>query len=126
MKWHLALAFAGLIFVQPAQAAGIPYCAKPLAGDVVEASRDLSYCLKLTTCPQQGALNIQIFGNDQNRLPVRGQGQNYYEGRVGTDQAGDAGKRRLVFLVQGVRGPNATILIRYFSPNHYNSFCELS
>ena len=103
--------------------AKIQPCGSRLPSDVKEAVRDLNYCMTNNVC---AGLNATVYNNSPKRLPSIGHNQSYYEGRVGADRSGGPGKRRLVYLVQGAaKTPAAVVLERYFTANHYETFCEI-
>jgi guanyl-specific ribonuclease Sa len=92
--------------------------------DVVEVQRNLRSCLasNVACAAVQG---LQVFNNNERRLPAAGHNQAYYEARVGTDHAGAGGVRRVVDLAQGAKG-SASVLDKYYSADHYATFCELT
>ncbi|MEP3113279.1 ribonuclease domain-containing protein [Nisaea sp.] len=103
--------------------ARIRACSSSLPKDVREAVRDLNYCMTNNVC---AGLNATVYNNSPKRLPSIGHNQSYYEGRVGEDRSGGPGKRRLVYLVQGTaKSADAVVLERYFTANHYETFCEI-
>jgi len=118
------IATALLLVMAPATAAQIPACSN-LPSYVREANRNMAYCV---TTPQpviecgRTHLNLRVFNNDENRLPRAGRGQTYYEGRAQRDPGGQPGAYRLVFLVTDGR---SVIEERYYSPDHYDSFCSI-
>ncbi|MFC3654163.1 ribonuclease domain-containing protein [Xanthomonas hyacinthi] len=71
-----------------------------------------------------GAVDVQVFGNSERRLPQAGHGQTYCEGKARRDPGGAAGTYRLVFLVTG--GAKKSIIDkRYYSVDHYAGFCTI-
>lgn len=101
-----------------------PPC-EQLPGYVREAARNMSYCIAaeqpVPVCGRAN-INLQVFDNDERRLPSAGRGQTYYEGRAQRDPGGAPGAYRLVFLVTD---GNSKIEQRYYSPDHYGSFCSI-
>ena len=92
-----------------------------------EAARDMAYCVTMpnpiAACGA-GAVDVQVFGNGERRLPQAGRGQTYYEGKARRDPGGAAGTYRLVFLVtDGAK--KSVIDKRYYSADHYVSFCTI-
>ena len=106
-----------------AEAKKITPCGSKIPSDVREAVRALNFCMTDNVCT---GLNAIVFNNSQKRLPSIGHNQQYYEGRVGEDRSGGPGKRRLVYLVQGTaKSSDAVVLERYFTANHYETFCKI-
>ncbi|WP_369934781.1 ribonuclease domain-containing protein [Xanthomonas tesorieronis] len=94
---------------------------------VREAVRDLNYCITMpnpiAACGHN-AVDVQIFNNDEGRLPRAGRGQTYYEGKARRDAGGPAGTYRLVFLVtDGAK--KSVVNQRYYSADHYGTFCMI-
>lgn len=108
-----------------AGAGNIPQCGN-FPDYVREAIRNMAYCVTveqpIAECGR-AYINLEVFGNNENRLPAAGRGQVYYEGRAQRDPGGDAGAYRLVFLV--TEGKSKSVIEqRYYSPNHYGGFCS--
>jgi guanyl-specific ribonuclease Sa len=124
MKWTIIPVVVALAVAPAAYAKKVDPCPGRLPSDVVSAKQDFDYCVKGNACDAN--LNQQVFDNAEGRLPRAGNGQTYYEGRVGQDRAGGAGNRRLVYLLIG-NGPggNTQIANRYFTDDHYATFCEI-
>jgi ribonuclease T1 len=114
----------GLMTLLPicAQARKIDLC-KPTPPDATEVARDFRPCL-VSNRYCAAVDGVQVFGNAEKRLPSARTGQTYYEARVGKDRYKAGGKRRLVFLINGVKG-RAAVQARYFSGDHYGTFCEM-
>lgn len=105
--------------------AGTPPECRKLPADVREAGREFTDCLRTSdptaSCGPAG-LNVQIFGNDEGRLPKARNGQTYYEARAVKEHGPMPGANRLVFLTNDAGGKR-DIVARYYSANHYDSFC---
>lgn len=108
-------------------AAKPPPTCKSLPRDIREASRQFNDCLRTenptANCGPSG-LNVQVFDNDEHRLPKAGNGQTYYEARATTPPRPMPGASRLVFLTND-SGGRPDIVARYYSADHYTSFCSL-
>ncbi|MFK3650611.1 ribonuclease domain-containing protein [Lysobacter enzymogenes] len=106
-----------------ASAAAPPACGS-LPPDIRDAKRDMSVCITmanpLADCGRLG-LDVQIFSNNEGRLPKAGRGQVYWEGKIRA-ATGAAGQRRLVYLVTD--GTKKVIEAKYYSPDHYATFCS--
>lgn len=94
---------------------------------VREASRDMAYCITMpnpiAACGPT-AVDVQVFGNAEGRLPQAGRGQTYYEGKARRNPGGPAGTYRLVYLV--TNGTTKSVIEnRYYSADHYGSFCSI-
>ena len=111
----VALLAAVALAKDPAVCGAVP-------SDAKDPIRNLSACLTGLVGACSG-LDKQVFNNSEGKLPAAGKNETYYEGKVGVDRAGAAGVRRLVFLVLG--GEKPKILHRYFSTDHYTTFCAL-
>ncbi|AVY68247.1 ribonuclease domain-containing protein [Xanthomonas translucens] len=110
-----------------AQAQKAPPGCGALPTYVREAMRDVSACITMpnpiVACGA-GAVDVQVFGNGERRLPQAGRGQTYYEGKARRDPGGPAGTYRLVYLVtDGAK--KSVIDKRYYSADHYLSFCTI-
>ncbi|QSQ45925.1 hypothetical protein ISN34_03200 [Xanthomonas translucens pv. translucens] len=112
-----------------AQAQKAPAGCGVLPTYVREAMRDVSACITMpnpiVACGAgAGAVDVQVFGNGERRLPQAGRGQTYYEGKARRDPGGPAGTYRLVYLVtDGAK--KSVIDKRYYSADHYLSFCTI-
>lgn len=119
----LALALAGTC--GSASAKQVPPCSQ-LPHDIREASRDFNDCLRTpnptASCGRQG-LDVQVFDNHEGRLPRAGRGQVYWEAKAVKDHGPRPGRNRLVYLTTD--NPVRDILARYYSADHYDSFCKL-
>ncbi|GLQ95515.1 ribonuclease domain-containing protein [Dyella acidisoli] len=119
----LGIAIFGV--AQVAFAAAIPECGR-LPVRVRDASRDMSFCLTAIQPPAGvcggDGVDVQPFGNNENRLPRAGRGQGYYEGKARQDD-GSAGTDRLVFLVTD-SASKTYINEKYYSSDHYETFCH--
>lgn len=102
--------------------AKIPPC-KGRQSDATEVARSFRPCLT-SNLYCQGVVNVGVYQNRHNRLPAAPKGETYWEARVGANRAGNAGRRRLVFLIQGQRG-RATVVAEYFTADHYTTFCKM-
>ncbi|WP_369914900.1 ribonuclease domain-containing protein [Xanthomonas sp. NCPPB 3005] len=110
-----------------AQAQKAPSCGT-LPTYVREAVRDLNYCITMpnpiAACGA-GAVDVQVFGNNERRLPQAGRGQTYDEGKARHDPGVPAGTYRPVFLVtDGAK--KSVVDKRYHSADHYVTFCTIS
>ena len=94
---------------------------------VREATRDMAYCVTMpapiAACGP-AAVDVQVFGNAEGRLPQAGRGQTYYEGKARQNPGGAAGAYRLVFLLTDGK-TKSVIDNRYYSADHYESFCSI-
>ena len=109
-----------------AQAQKAPSCGA-LPSYVREAMRDVAACITMpnpiVACGA-GAVDVQVFGNGERRLPQAGRGQTYYEGKARRDPGGPAGTYRLVYLVtDGAK--KSVVDKRYYSADHYVTFCAI-
>ncbi len=104
-----------------------PAACGALPGYVREAARDMAYCVTMPApiveCGPT-AVDVQVFGNAEGRLPQAGRGQTYYEGKARHDPGGPAGTYRLVYLVTDGK-TKSVIESRYYSADHYESFCSI-
>ncbi|MBD7923531.1 ribonuclease domain-containing protein [Xanthomonas bonasiae] len=110
-----------------AQAQKAPSCGT-LPTYVREAVRDLNDCITMpnpiAACGA-GAVDVQVFGNNERRLPQAGRGKTYDEGKARHDPGGQAGTCRLVFLVtDGAK--KSVVDKRYYPADHYVTFCTIS
>lgn len=110
-----------------AQAQKAPPSCGTLPAYVREAARNMSYCITMpnpiAACGA-AAVDVQVFGNGERRLPQAGRGQTYYEGKARREPGDPAGTYRLVFLVTD--GAKKSIVDkRYYSADHYGSFCTI-
>ncbi len=94
---------------------------------VREAARDMAYCITMpapiAACGKT-AVDVQVFDNAEGRLSKAGSGQTYYEGKARQNPGGAAGTYRLVFLVTDGK-TKSVIDNRYYSADHYASFCSI-
>ncbi|QWP76208.1 hypothetical protein J5226_21885 [Lysobacter sp. K5869] len=115
-----------LCLLAAAPAAAKPRACTSLPPDIREAMRTMSFCITavdpVAECGRAG-MDVQIFSNNEGKLPNAGRGQVYWEGKIRKDN-GDAGLRRLVYLVND--GTKKTIAMRYYTPDHYANFCEIT
>ena len=126
MNAFRSLAAALCLSLLAAPALAKPPVCRSLPPDIKEAMRDMSYCMTMVNpvveCGRQG-MDVQVFNNDQGKLPNAGRGQEYWEGKIRRD--GAAGTRRLVYLMtMGVR--KNIVQARYYSPDHYATFCQIN
>lgn len=122
-----AVLLAALLISTQAQAQKAPPACGALPTYVREAARDMAYCITMpnpiAACgPTQ--VDVQVFSNAEGRLPKAGKGQTYYEGKARRDPGGPAGTYRLVFLVTDGKA-KSTIAQRYYSADHYTTFCAV-
>ncbi|BAV98886.1 ribonuclease domain-containing protein [Lysobacter enzymogenes] len=119
-----AVSALSLCLVAAAASAAAPPACGSLPPDIRDAKRDMSVCITmanpLADCGRMG-LDVQIFSNNEGRLPAAGRGQLYWEGKIRA-ATGAAGQRRLVYLVTD--GTKKVINARYYSPDHYVTFCS--
>lgn len=122
--FRAASALSLCLIAAAASAAAPPACGS-LPPDIREAKRDMSVCITmanpLADCGRMG-LDVQIFSNNEGKLPKAGRGQVYWEGKIRT-ATGAAGQRRLVYLVTD-GAQKKVIEARYYSPDHYVTFCS--
>ena len=115
-----ALSAAHVMAKEPATCGALP-------DYVREAARDMAYCVTMpapiAACGHT-AVDVQVFGNDEGRLSKAGNGQTYYEGKARQNPGGAAGTYRLVFLVTDGK-TKSVIDNRYYSADHYESFCSI-
>ncbi|WP_363796446.1 ribonuclease domain-containing protein [Lysobacter firmicutimachus] len=108
-----------------ADAAKPPVC-RSLPPDIKEAMRNMSYCITnpnpIPECARAG-MDVQVYNNDPAKLPRAARGQQYWEGKIRKDD-GAAGERRLVYLVTMGERKNV-VAMRYYTPDHYRTFCEI-
>ncbi|MEI2454461.1 ribonuclease domain-containing protein [Lysobacter firmicutimachus] len=108
-----------------ADAAKPPVC-RSLPPDIKEAMRTMSYCITnpnpIPECARAG-MDVQVYNNDPAKLPRAARGQQYWEGKIRKDD-GAAGERRLVYLVTMGERKNV-VAMRYYTPDHYRTFCEI-
>lgn len=119
-----ASALSLCLVVASASAAAPPACGD-LPSDIRDAKRSMSVCITMANpvvnCGNSG-LDVQIFSNNEGRLPKAGRGQVYWEGKIRA-ATGAAGQRRLVYLVTD--GAQKKIIdAKYYSPDHYATFCS--
>lgn len=113
-----------LFFSLDAFAKKIDYC-KNFPKYIKEAERNFSVCI---TDPVHGencgprGMDVQIFLNSEHKLPHAGGGQLYYEGKVIRENEPNAGTKRLVYLTQAGR---KQIVKKYYTPDHYDTFCKI-
>ncbi|MCC4597784.1 hypothetical protein NRY95_21285 [Xanthomonas campestris pv. phormiicola] len=122
----IRFALLAVLALSAAQAQKAPSCGT-LPTYVREAVRDLNHCITMpnpiAACGA-GAVDVQVFGNNERRLPQAGRGQTCYEGEAWRDPGGPAGTYRLVFLVtDGAR--KSVVDKRYYSADRYVSFCTI-
>lgn len=120
-------AFAlGLCLLAGAAAAAAPKACTSLPPDIKEAMRTMSFCITATDpvaeCGRNG-MDVQIFSNNEGKLPNAGRGQVYWEGKI-RQNTGAAGQRRLVYLVTD--GTKKVVAARYYTPDHYANFCTIN
>lgn len=110
---------------QWAEAAKVPPCG-PLPAYVRDADRTMSACVTSNYTFPVGCkkeLDIQEFNNNEGKLPTPGNGQSYLEGKA-RHEDGPAGTNRFVFLVENTAsGTKMKIDQKYYSSDHYQSFC---
>jgi guanyl-specific ribonuclease Sa len=107
----------------PAFAGGPRSCSRGDERFIGQSKSDFLTCLKSNNPARERAcegLHLDVFDNNKKKLPRAGRGQTYYESRV----TGKPDENRLVFLVDGDR-PKVAVQSRYYSKDHYDSFCEL-
>lgn len=121
-------AFAAILCLSLLAAPAIakPQVCKSLPPDIKEAMRNMSFCMTavapIVECGHTG-MDVQVFNNDEGKLPNAGRGQEYWEGKIRRD--GAAGTRRLVYLM--TMGERKNIVSkRYYTPDHYVTFCEIN
>ncbi|MBU8978227.1 MULTISPECIES: ribonuclease domain-containing protein [unclassified Lysobacter] len=119
-----ALAVLPLLLAAMTVQAKVPECGR-LPTFVREAERNLAYCITTDAgAADCRAANVEAFANNEGRLPAAGRGQAYRAGRAQHPQADPPGRNRVVFLVtEGQRKP--IIEARYFTSDHYATFCSL-
>lgn len=116
MKRIAHVVFLSLLSVWSVSAlAKVPICKNP----VPAAEREDYRNAKVEAVAGRGTL----FNNAEGLLPGAAANQVYREYDLGRDQAGGRGAHRLVMLVQG--GSKNVILDQYYTPTHYQSFCQL-
>jgi len=97
----------------------------PTPNDVVQAEQNFLPCLEVGhLC--NSVVNGEVFQNYERRLPYVQYGESYYAARVYQPNYGYNGAWRLVFLLRGqphVQG--SRVLVKYFTWDHYLSFCQL-
>lgn len=130
MKFVIVAAalLAAALTIEPASAFKVPDCKGGGPPDAKSAAAAFSYYVKGNgACGAASDIDgCALFGNAEKRLPRAGKGEDYYEARVGEDRFGGAGKRRLVFLITGTyRSRDALIVAKYFTPDHYETFCRM-
>ncbi|UYC12716.1 ribonuclease domain-containing protein [Xanthomonas sp. CFBP 8445] len=118
---------AALLASTQAQAQKAPPACSALPTYVRDAARDMAYCITMANpiaaCGST-QVDVQVFGNAEGRLPKAGKGQTYYEGKARRDPGGAAGTYRLVFLATDGKA-KSTIAQRYYSADHYTTFCAV-
>lgn len=124
LRYRYATALCLALMAAPAMAKP-PVC-KSLPPDIKEAMRNMSFCMTATDpvieCGRNG-MDVQTFDNNEGKLPNPGRGQEYWEGKIRHD--GAAGTRRLVYLM--TMGSRKNIVEkRYYTPDHYATFCEIN
>lgn len=72
-----------------------------------------------------GGAGNTVFNNNERRLPAAGKDEVYYEYYLGIGGDGSAGSHRAVLLVQ-TGGAKRKLLERYYTLDHYTSFCKMS
>lgn len=121
---HRIAALAALLLASPLAQAKVPPCGK-LPTFVREAERNLAYCITTNAGSADcRAANVEGFANNEGRLPTAGRGQSYRAARAQHPQADPPGRNRVVFLVTD--GDRKSIIdARYFTSDHYATFCAL-
>jgi guanyl-specific ribonuclease Sa len=102
----------------------VPACGK-VPAFVRDAERTLAYCI--TTDPGAASCkeaNFEGFANNEGRLPAAGHGEEYRAGRAQNPQVDAAGRNRVVFRANQAER-KSIIVARYFTSDHYETFCEL-
>ncbi|CBA14972.1 hypothetical protein XACN24_01855 [Xanthomonas albilineans] len=128
MSHSIKFALLAALFVSThVQAYQSPTHCSILPNYIRDASRDMAYCLTMPSpiaACGNAQLDVQVFGNNEGRLPKSGNGQTYYEGKARLPQNDQAGTYRLVFLVTDGKKKKA-IEQRYYSADHYATFCTI-
>ncbi|MBT2746909.1 MULTISPECIES: ribonuclease domain-containing protein [unclassified Lysobacter] len=126
MNAHYRYAAVLCLGLLAAPAMAKPPVCKVLPPDIKEAMRTMSFCMTVADpaaeCGRQG-MDVQVFDNDEGKLPNPGRGQEYWEGKIRHD--GAAGTRRLVYLMTMAARKNVVVK-RYYTPDHYATFCLIN
>ncbi|WP_245156344.1 ribonuclease domain-containing protein [Agrilutibacter solisilvae] len=120
-----ALTTALMLCALPAAQAAPPAC-KGLHTSVKEAMRTMSVCITMNNPPadcNHAGMDVQRFNNDEKKLPKASPPQEYWEGKL--RDGGAAGTWRLVYLVTMGTTKNK-VDARYFTNDHYASFCKIN
>ena len=124
MKATLLLAASIVLAAHAATAARAPDPCGKLSNETREAARSLAACITTGMC--DSALQEREFSNNEGILPKSALNQRYMEARVGAARDDSGGVKRLVFLVQGTRGGSSeAVLEKYYTGDHYRSFCRV-
>lgn len=127
--WSFCLiATSALLLSFPASAAKVPDCGKrepsKSAPPPPQISEYDAYRDAKVKAVAGGAGNT-VFNNNERRLPAAGKDEVYYEYYLGIGGDGSAGSHRAVLLVQ-TGGAKRKLLERYYTLDHYTSFCKMS
>nr|WP_256046890.1 ribonuclease domain-containing protein [Xanthomonas translucens] len=94
------------------------------AGSGTESPAGLRRAAHLCARSHARCVRLHHHAQSDRRLPQAGRGQTYYEGKARRDPGGPAGTYRLVYLVtDGAK--KSVIDKRYYSADHYLSFCTI-
>lgn len=125
--WSLCFIAASALMSSHSNAAKIPDCGKRVPSKsqpTPKASEYDAYRDAKTSAVAGGAGNT-VFNNNERRLPAIGKDEVYYEYYLGIGGNGGAGSHRAVLLVQTPAGKRK-LVERYYTLDHYASFCSLS
>jgi ribonuclease T1 len=125
--WSLGLIVAGALLSSHAYAAKIPGCGKKEPSKTLPNPQNSEYDAYRTakTKAVAGPQGNTVFNNNEGRLPPIDKDQVYYEYYLGIGGDGGPGSHRAVLLVQTPAGKRK-LVERYYTQNHYTSFCTLA
>lgn len=123
----LFLISASALLTSNAFAQKIPDCGKRTPSKTLPTPSDSEYDAyrNAKASAVAGGPGNTVFQNREGKLPAAGRNEVYYEYYLGYDGNNGPGSHRAVLLVQEAKAKRR-LMERYYTQDHYETFCGLS